>query len=204
MFVYSFASGDLAVQGLLRLRRKARLSSYQKWGMEKELFRPNSLVRTIAWGVVVIIGTVFTFYLAYSSTILVAEEATSAFDRFQYTLLFAMYFSLIGFVVESERVNKILDMTQKLDRLGEAFHHRFFVSELLSIYEALRPAPSLFWEEYTNLSDEQITMETNRSFRERAAPYGHIQSSRYNRIVIVVAILTLLLTAILVAIELFD
>ena len=202
MCAYSFAFGDLAIQALLRLKGRGRPSSYRKWGVDKDLFRPNSLIWVIAWGSVVIISTMFTFYIAYASTVLVADEATSAFDRFQYTLIFAMYFSLIGFTVESERVKKILDMTKRLDGLNEAYHHRFSVSELLSIYEALRPAPPLFWEEYASLSDEQITIETNRSFRERAVPYGHTQSSRYNRIVIVVATLTLLLTAVLAAKEL--
>lgn len=202
MCAYSFVFGKLAIQVLLRLRWRGRPSSYRKWGVENDLFRPNSMVRLTALGIGVIISTFFTFFLAFSSTILVTEETTSGIDRFQYTLFFAMYFSLIGFSVEAERVKRITDMTRKLDGLNEAFHQRFPVSELLSMYEGLRPAPPLFWEEYANLSDEQISLETNRSYRERAAPYGHTQSSKYNRIVIVVATLTLLLTAVLAAKEL--
>ena len=61
-----------------------------------------------------------------------------------------MYAALIGLMVESERVKNITDMTKKLDDLKEAFHERFSISELLSMYEGLRPAPPLFWEEYLN------------------------------------------------------
>ena len=115
-----------------------------------------------------------------------------------------MYAALIGLTVRSERIKNIADKTKTLNNLKEVFHQKFSVSELLSMYEALRPAPPLFWEEYANLPDEQVTQETNRIYRERAAPYGHSQASKYNRTVIVVAVLTLLLTAILVAKELLS
>ena len=59
------------------------------------------------------------------------------------------------------------------------------------MHEALRPAPPLFWEEYACLPFYQVTVETNRSFRERAAPYGNNRSIRYNRIMIVVMLVTL-------------
>ena len=203
MSACSFAFGDLATQVILRLKIRGERSSYQKWGVAKELFRPNSIAWLVGWGIVVVISTVFTFFLAFVSTVLVAEGTTSGADRFQYTLIVAMYAALIGLMVESERVKNITDMTKKLDDLKEAFHERFSISELLSMYEGLRPAPPLFWEEYANLPDDKINHETNHSYRERAAPYGHSQSSKYNRIVIVVAVLTLLLTAILAAKELF-
>ena len=202
MCAYSFAFGGLAVQVALRLRIRGKETSFRKWGVEKEIFRPNSLVWVAVWGILVVLGTAFTFLLAFASTVLVTEDSTSGFDRFQYALTFAIYAAFMGLTFESERIKKITDMTRTLDNLRQTFHQQFSASELLSMYEALNPAPQLFWEEYAGLPDEEIGYNANRSYRERAAPYGHSQSSRYNRIIIAVAALTLLLTAILAAKEL--
>ncbi len=202
MCAYSFFLGDLATQVLLRLQSRGKISSYKKWGVYKELFRFDPLIWLIAWGAFVVISTVFTFLAAFLSTMLVAESTTSGFDRFQYTLVFAINAAFIGFAMEAQRIKNITDKTRALDDLRSVFHQRFSPSELLSIYEALRLTPRLFWEEYANLPDHQISQNTNRIFRARAAPFGHSQSSRYNKIVIVVAVITLVFTAVLAAKEL--
>ena len=141
--------------------------------------------------------------LAFISTASLIEETLPGMDQLYYTASIALYGFFIGITVESERISKITEMPRKLDDLGEAFHQRFPVSELLSMYESLRSAPPLFWEEYAGLTDDEISEEANRSFRRRARPYRNIQSGRYNRIIIAVAVLTLLLTAASAAIQLF-
>lgn len=202
MCAYWFFFGDLAAQVLLRRTARGEDTSFRKWGVEEELFRPRSLNRLAGWGVFVVISMAFTFMLAFQSTVLVTDDWTTASDRLQYTLAFAVYALLIGYTFESGRIKRITDMTRKLDNLKDSFHRRLSASELLSMYEALRPAPSLFWDEYASLPDEEIGYDTNRSYRERAAPFGRNQSSRYNRITMAVAGLTLVLTAVLVAKEL--
>ena len=196
MIAFSFVFGELATQVSLRLKSRGKCSSYQKWGVDKELFRPKSIVSLLGSGVAAAISSILAFYLAFLSTDLVTEATTSAIDRFQTTLVVAMYAVFIGFMVEYQRFKKIADMTKKLDDLKEPFHEKFPISELLSMYEELRPAPPLFWEEYAGLTDDQVSQQTNRIYRERAAPYGHSRSIRYNKIVIVVAALTLLVAAI--------
>ena len=196
MIALSFAFGVFAIQVSLRLRSRGKRSSYQKWGVDKELFRPKSIVWLIGLGVAAAISLILTFYLAFLSTALVTEATTSAIDRLQTTLLFAIYAVFIGFMVEYQRFNEISEMTKKLDDLKAPFHEKFPISELLSMYEELRLAPPLFWEEYAGLTDDQVGQQTNRIYRERAAPYGRSRSIRYNKIVIVVAALTLLVAAI--------
>ena len=202
MSAYSFFLGSLASQVLFRLESRGKRSSYQKWGADKELFQPNSIVHLIGIGIFFMLSTVLTFSVAFLATDLVARGTTPSADRFLYTVFFAMSAVMIGFMVESRRVKHIKDKTRTLDDLREVFHQNFSPSELLSMYEGLRPAPPLFWEEYAGLPDDQVSDVTNRSYRERAAPYGLSRSSRYNRIVIVVAVLTLLLTTIVAAKEL--
>ena len=204
LLVSSLVLGRLTMQVLVRLDSRGKGSSYRKWGVDIELFQPNSIVLLVGSGLFVIFSTIFTFVLAYLSTVLVSAGTTSRADQFHYTLLAALYAVAIGLMVEYWRVRRIVDKTRTLDDLRVVFHQRFSPSELLSMYEGLRSAPPLFWEEYADLPDDQVNQETNRSYRERATPYGHGRLIRDNRTVIVVAVLTLLLTAIVVVKQLFS
>ena len=88
---------------------------------------------------------------------------------------------------------------RELDALGLVFHERFPASEILSMYECMRAAPRVFWEEYANLPAVQVTEATNRKFRERAAPYAVDQSQtaqRTNLAVAVVAVVVALFVAV--------
>ena len=196
----SFILGGLTTQVFLRLESRSKRSSYQKWGVNKELFQPNSVILLIGFGIFTVVFTTFGCRLAFLATELITEDATSSADRLMYTLFAGGIAAIIGYMVESHRVTQITDKTKTLDDLREVFHQRFSPSELLSVYEALRLAPPLFWEEYSGLPANQVSEQTNRNFRERAAPYGHSQSMRYHRIVIVLVILSILPGAI-VAVE---
>ena len=202
MCMASFTLGDAVIQTVLRIKSRKRRASYVKWGVAADLFRPNQVVWFVVWSGLSILGTAFAFFISFVSTILVTGESTSTADRFYYTFVFANYAFLVGSTVEGERVRKITEKTRKLDDLRKVFHERFSVSEILSVYEGLRFAPTLFWEEYANLDDDQISRETNRSYLERAAPFVHSQTSRHTIIVIIVAVLTLILTAVVAAKEL--
>ena len=193
---YSFGLGGLTTQALLRLESRGKRSSYEKWGVHKELFQPNSIIVLIGFGILALVFTTFACYVAFQATEPITGDTTSNADGLMYTLFAAGSAAIVGFVMESQRVKHIKAKTRTLDGLREVFHLRFSPSELLSMYEALRSAPPLFWEEYAGLPDNQVSEETNRSFRERAAPYGQSSISRYNRIVIVVAVITSVLTAI--------
>lgn len=202
MCMSAYSLGDAAIQTVLRIKSRERRSSYEKWGVSSDLLRPKSPLWFALLSVASILGTVLTFLIAFSSTVLVTGEATSNADRLYYTATFAMYALFVGSAIESQRIQKITVKVRALDDLRVVFHQRFSISELLSVYEALRFAPPLFWEEYSNLDDDQISHETNRSYCERAAPYVHSQSSRHTMMVIIVAVLTLILTSVLAAKEL--
>lgn len=118
-----------------------------------------------------------------------------------FTIFLGFYAFLLGFSVKAQSIINIREKIKKLEDLREVFSQRFGVVELLSMYESLRLAPQMFWEEYSKIPDEAINEETNRKYRELAAPYRYAQSSKHSRIVITVAVGTLALTAILVVIE---
>lgn len=202
MGFYSYGFGVQFIQIVLRVRSRDRRNSYEKWGVVTNLFRPLSGRWFAAWSVAVVVGTVFTGLLAFFSTGLLIEEPLPGEDQIYYTITIAMYAFFVGQTVESERIRKITEMTRKLDDLRETFHQRFAISELLSMYESLRPAPPLFWEEYVGLPEQEISEDTNRAYRKRAAPYSNAQFGRYDRIIIIVAILTLLLTGVSAAVQL--
>ena len=203
MCLCSYELGSHVTQVIFRLRSPDRRTSYEKWGVVSDLFRPVSTLWFTVVGIFFVFATFFFGLLAFGSTALLIEETLPTRDQLYQTLTFAMYALFLGLMVESERIKKITDKTTKLDYLRAVYHERFKVSELLSMYECLKTAPPLFWDEYTKLSDEEISEDTNWSYRVRANPYSNLQSGTYTRVIIVVGVLTLLLTGASAAIQLF-
>ena len=203
MCLFSYELGNFIIQTIFRLKGRHRRTSYEKWGVGSDILRPVSSVWFAILGAFIVLATIFFGFLAFGSTALLIEETLPTRDQLYQTLTFAMYALSMGLLVESERIKRITNKTTQLDDLRDIYHERFKVSEILSMYECLKAAPPLFWQEYTQLPDEEINEETNRSYRLRAEPYSNLQSGSYTRVIIVVAILTLLLTGASAAIQLF-
>lgn len=71
--------------------------------------------------------------------------------------------------------------------LRSTFRKRFPRSELLSMYECLKSAPDVFWQDYKKLPDVQISETTNNKFRERTAPYANWGSNVVQRRALLIA-----------------
>ncbi len=105
-----------------------------------------------------------------------------------------------GILLAYARIWNILEKIDKLTKLPSPFHKQFRVTELLSMYEALRFAPPIFWEEYCNLEEGQISYDNNRRYRESAAPFQHSSLNVNNKLMLGIAIFVLIFTAVSVAI----
>ena len=201
MAVYCYSLGHYLVQAIVRLDFRRRPPSYRKWGVERDIFWPTSLQWFVGLGIVLCLFTAFSILSAL--LIEIPEIGLPGIDNDpkMFTIAIAIYAFLLGFSVKAQTIINIREKIKKLEDLGEVFDQRFGVVELLSMYESLRFAPQMFWEEYSKLPDAAINEESNRKYRELAAPYLYAQSTKHSRIVITVAIGTLALTAILVVIE---
>ena len=194
---HAFLFARTVFQVALRLSKRIDRSTYRKWGLEEDLYWPLSGEWFIGWAVLVVVGAAIFFVLALSSTLLVTDATRVGGDQFYDTFNFFFIALILGASVEWQRFENIQRKVKKLDGLRQIFHDRFSVSELLSVYESLQHSPPLFWDEYTQLTDDEVDEETNRKFRERAVPYRFSQSSRHNRIIIVVTVLALIVGVIL-------
>ncbi len=202
MVAYTFLFGRFSVQAVARLFSK-RKSSYRKWGVERDLFWPMPLVWFILYGFVFAIGTIFFFWIAFASTTLLPGVSNIGAEQFWDTFVIAFYGLMIGVIVEMVKFSGIDRKVKDLDALRNTFLERSSISDLLATYEALRPAPKLFWEEFTQLPDEDIGEDSNFRFRERAAPYRYTQSRQHNLTILAIAALTLAVSALLGGIQLF-
>ena len=202
MIAYTFLLGRYSVEAFVRAFSK-RKASYRKWGVERDLFWPGPLVWFILHGSFLAIGTLFFFWLAFASTTLIPVVSTPGAEQFADTFVIAFYGLMIGSIVEFNKFSGIDQKVKDLDGLRDTFLERSSISDLLSTYEALSPAPKLFWEEFTQLADEDISEDSNLRFRERAAPYRYTQSRRYNQTILAIAILTLAVSALLGGLQLF-
>ena len=204
MVAYSYLLGEYVVQAMARISERHRISDYRKWGLEREIFHPASLWWFTAWGVVVVLVLAFTFLLAAVSLSLLKEHLAFVQEPVERTFGIALLSFLLGLFRATLRFTTVKDKVQKLTNLHPAFHQRFSVAELLGMYEALRFAPDIFWEEYANLDETKISDDMNRRFRASAAPYQHGQLRLTNVVMVAITVLIFLLTGVLAAIELIS
>ena len=196
MCIYAFFLARNVYQMMLRLSKKVDLSVYEKWGMKQDLLWPLSGQWFIVWATVTVIFAATTFVIALYSTLLITDVSSIGGGQFYDTFTFFFFGFLIGIAIESQRFQEAKQKVERLEGLREIYHERFSRSELLSVYESLRHSPPLFWREYTQLPDDQVNHETNGKYRERAIPYSYSQSGSQNRMMIIVAVLTLVVSVI--------
>lgn len=176
---------------------------YQKWGVDRDVFWPNSRLQFIGLGILIGLGTGVMVGLAHFNDSPKAVAGEVGIGLYDLLVSVGSYGFIIGAVLKAQTVFRAHRQVEDLEGLGEVFHQRFARSELLSMYEALRLAPRLFWEEYSKLSEHEISEQSNNKYRMRAAPYLHKQSSRYSRLGISVATIALALSGLLWLIDLF-
>lgn len=136
----------------------------------------------------------FSAWVAYGLALPVVDGLIG--DLGQPVLLSSWLFTLLlAMLWRHERLRKANRKIHELDSLGPIFHQRFPPSELLSMYECMASAPPLFWAEYKNLKEWQISEATNRKYRERVAPYNIREHSSFQRIALRLTLATILLAA---------
>ena len=142
----------------------------------------------VLWIAATLIGVLVNIYSVNS--IIIEISATIA------VIVFA-----IGFGKEFTRTEEIKTKIDQLDNLQSHSHRRFTKSELLSMYEALKFAPSSFWDEYSRLEESEIDENTNRKFREMAAPYQYSDTRHIAKTALRISIVALIIALIVAAIE---
>ena len=204
MLAYSFFLGDYIVRAGFRWLGRSRVSVYRKWGVEQDLFYPSPLWGFIALGIVIVVFAALTFLFSMVIVAIFMQKPVFTEEVLERTFSIAMIPFVLGFFTEQARIWNILEKIDKLNKLPPHFHQKFSVTELLSMHEALRSAPSIFWEEYSNLEKWQINNDTNRRYRENAAPFRHNRLHTNNKVMLGITIALFVLTVIAVAIGAAD
>ena len=199
MSANAFCLGRIILQGWLRLSQKTNRSRYRTWGVEKDLVWGPQWKWLIFWGIVIAVGAAYTFAFALASTLLVTEDSGLGVGQVYDTFSYFFIAFLLGVAIEVQHLEDVQRKVKRFEGLREVFRSRFRPSDLLSVYESMKQAPPLFWEEYTQLPEEEVNEETNQKYRERAAPYRYNLSIRHNIIVIVVGVLALVLATLVAA-----
>ena len=187
--VYCYMLGTFVIEIPMRFVERRRRDSFRKWGMERDLFWPTSLIWSIVMAVGLFTITVF-LYWSLPSEIKITDRWAISSDLKQLIAIFGIYFGVFGRLLTFRNA---WDKLKKIEELREIYHKQFSVSEILSMYESLRNTPPLFWEEYANLPDENVNKQTNDAYRRRASPYQFSQSSRRERVIVFLAGLAVLI-----------
>ena len=197
--------GKIIVDTFVRFDLSRKRQQYRKWGAEEDIFWPTSLLWFIA-GAIGVLAT--AAYMSYIFLLFISLQFTgetkldfhsSVFERGISSIILVI---LIGGLIRSINAVGVAEKVNALEKLPSVFKDNFTRSELLSMYESLRHAPPLFWEEYRTLSDEEVNEATNRKYRERAAPFMESKLHAHNRWILSWTAITVIL-AIVVALANF-
>ena len=145
------------------------LARYRHWGMETQVLRRP--YRWVDWAIVL---PLYALHLSatYLLAVPVAMNTPPFRDHPSNLTVLLVSCAVNAIPLAMRRIFLPQGENGKLDALRPVFHARFPVTEILSMYECLKVAPRIFWEEYTNLPAVQINESTNRRFRERVTPYS--------------------------------
>lgn len=173
-----------------------------EWGVERDVYWPaNNLLFTARGIGHVLIGVaIFGLFLHATASL---DFVSLLGGSLVVTIRIALYSLWLGFSLRYIRANSVQNKLIALLRLRLIFHQRFKRSDLLSMYESLRQAPPIFWEEYTNLPDKEVNEETNRKFREWVTPYQYSQSRSHNRFMQAATVIAIGLAVISAVIAIF-
>lgn len=191
--------GKILADVFIRLDQSRKRPQYRKWGAEEEIFWPKSAVWFFAGAVcfgAVSVYFSYLFLLFLSSQFtgeIKVDPQSNVFQRGVSSIVVVIF---IGIWMRSMSVVGVIEKVSKLEKLPSLFSEKFTASELLSMYESLRHAPTLFWEEYANLPDEEVNEMTNSKYRERAAPFVESKLYTHNRAILSWQVITVILAAV--------
>ena len=174
---------------------------WRRWGLEGELIGSESFALFLTLSFVSPIFTAALFIFALDLTAKFIDQFRLDRTPFDVTFGFVMIAFTIGIWLEMLRIDPIVKKMIALERLSSAHRSRFSVIELLSMYESLRHAPQRFWRVYAEIPDAELNDETNRKFREMAAPFRHSQLMSVNKALVAAALLTVLVGGITILVS---
>lgn len=176
---------------MTRLRPGA-YANYRHWGMEKEVENQVQPWLHIPMILFLALWALWTIPIVVTTLAPIIAESIRFLDTpGQLSLVWLVaFFSAVLWVLQD--IATLDRRRHELESLRPVYHRRFPVSELLSMYECLRVAPRIFWEEYKTLPDVQVNEATNQRFRERAAPYSSGGNNAFQRWAFAISILAVL------------
>ena len=184
-YIQVFACGRNWCRWVLRRhltkKRPEAIARYRHWGMETEILGEADLT----W---LILASLWTS-LTISFIVWVIAPATTPIEVEPIRMilpLLAFFWMPVTFGMTDYRRGE--QRREALDSLHPAFHARFPVSEILSMYACLMTAPPVFWQEYRSLPESQVNRATNREFRDRVSSYRVFDREVQHRTTLSVAV----------------
>ena len=183
--IQMFACGRNWYKWMLRRhltkRRPEAIARYRHWGMETEVLGGGGLT----WLVIATLWSSLTiwfiiWFIASATTPIEVEP------KIMLLPLLAFFWMPVSFGMSDYRRGE--QKREALDSLHPAFHARFPVSEILSMYVCIKTAPPVFWQEYRSLPESQINKSTNREFRDRVDSYRVFDREVQHRTTLAVAV----------------
>ena len=178
--------------------QRKNLKEYEKWGLDKRVYLwPFSDGKD--GGTYVFPAVSFAAgAIGFGVLLFYATELTGAtkLDAIIFILVFLIACpGVSGFII---RMTLLGDLNKKVKALKSLMGDNLEanrVLELISMYDALRIAPPIFWETYAKSHAKShkggSVTKNDQEFQELVAPYYHSQPNRHTRLVFTVSLVAL-------------
>ena len=189
-----FAGGSFLLGEWLAMRCSSReqrknLKLYQDWGLGQELstwpLLPGKFVKICVS--LVLIPNLALFVLLVCKVGLTEAKSSIAvavgpYLNYGIIILFLILGSAgYGFIIQKKRLCDFNDKVTALKSLGGHSLKGNQVVKLISMYDALHIAPTIFWNTYFESYKCGPGAKTDQEFRELVTPYYHSRANQHTR-----------------------
>ena len=168
----------------IRFAWRNERSLFRRWGVEQDIISIESHWRFGLWLAILGAGSA---YLAYIFIALVGfvfggiQDFTLKGEFFDRSVAILCMVLIAGGTWRAYRAGVSSEKARRLDQLPPYFIQTVGASELVATYDSLAQAPDLFWQEFSDLGDYEVTREASRRYRELASHYRALRSLNYIR-----------------------
>ena len=178
---------------------------FSKWGLDKEMYGPSSLKEDIllSLGLAILLvlygGYIYFWLVAFEADINEWYNIDSGIVRAYFTLWGMLLW--VAIVWNIWRLSGFFSKADALNDLSEEFGNSYTSLDILSLYDSLRFAPSIYWEKFAATPVDQLTSQLLEKYLGYAEPYQHHHFAFQNKAIIWVAITVGLLAAIIAVVD---
>ena len=179
---------------------------FSKWGLDEEMHGPYALKADIlvlsGITIFLVLYGLYNYYLLDNIETDVNRwyDIDSQIVRGYFTLCGLVWY--IGMMWNTLRLSGLYSKATALNRLPKEFLC-YTKLDILSLYDNLRFAPSIYWENFAAMPVNELTPQLLEKYAGYAKPYQHHHFANQNKMILLVAIMVGVPAIVIAVVQIF-